>query len=141
MFLVLAYMWQVYKEISSKPFVFQTTGVKTDNSCEAALKQGDYKVEVIAGAKGVNFAGRYKISTTTCGQFCESYSITDIEKNETKDLDIKSEIGASFASTSALFVINPPSDLAKVLSYYPVLTSFYEIENGELKLICKKPVN
>lgn len=141
LFMFFAYLWQVYKEISSEPFVFQTAGVKTNNACKTAPKYEDYRVEAVAGIKGVNFAGKYKISTTTCGQFCEGYSIADLEKDETKELEMKSEVGASFSSTSALFIINPPGESAKALSYYPVLTSFYEIKNGELKLICKKSAN
>ena len=140
LFMALVYVWQVYRETGSELPVFQSTAVKTDNSCQTTPKFDDYKIETLA-LKGATFAGRYRISTTTCGQFCESYSLADIEDKETKELDIKSEIGANFASTSRLLILNPPSDMAKALSYYPIMTSFYEMRDGELKLICERPVN
>lgn len=94
-----------------------------------------------AVAKGVDFAGHYKVASWGCGTSCQMSAIIDLESGRIVEYAIGSALGLEYRVNSRLLIVNPPTRIAE-LSEVPseISSEYYELtEAGELKFLAKQP--
>ena len=94
---------------------------------------------MIRGAvvRGVNFAGRYVIAEWGCGTSCQNHAVIDAKTGKIIASGLQTLYGVDYMKDSALLIINPRAGVWDGLSNSPAAkTSYYLLENGELKLLC-----
>jgi len=94
-----------------------------------------------AMSQGVNFAGHYVLAEWGCGTACQEYAVVDARTGAVVNYgELNSGSGADFRAQSKLLILNPPQNLPPIPGLYRQMTTdYYEMKDGEMEIICKRP--
>jgi len=92
------------------------------------------KINKVAST-GPNFAGSYTAVTWICDKNCQGAAIINAKTGTVTAYGLESVFGYEFNLNSRLFIVNPSEKLPPDSD---LKTSYYEVKNDELLLICEK---
>jgi len=99
----------------------------------------NYKSQLTwASEEGVNFAGKYALTSWGCGSLCEIVALVDLQYGKVV-FGPYTPLGYSFTNNSKLLIVNPTN---KTIFDFPngIFTEYYILQNNEFKLIYKKEI-
>ncbi len=87
---------------------------------------------------GPNFAGHYAIADWSCGLNCQEHTIIDSLTGEIVVYGLLSSYGLQYQADSSLLIVNPPQDIAELSDSTDIASDYYQLDNGQLKLLTKQ---
>lgn len=87
---------------------------------------------------GPNFAGHYALAEWECGINCQEYALVDSLTGDIISYGLLSSYGAEYQLDSTLLIINPPQSIVELSDSANVATDYYQLDNGQLKLLTKQ---
>lgn len=104
----------------------------------------EYKTKITKVAKtGPDFAGSYTVIDWGCGTSCLGGAIVSAKTGAIIAFGLEAQAGFDYTSSSRLFVINSLKNILENQKSFSssTKTSYYEITDNALKLICEKSSN